>query len=296
MKIAITGASGFIGKHLTRRLMAEGIYLKVLIRDDETLFQKETPSLEIYRGDLLQKETLGHFVKDADIVVHLAGAFPPPFENLVQSNVIATANLLEACSKAGVNKIIFSSSGAVYGNPKRAAKETDELRPGVFYSLTKKFAEDVLKYYDHNFGIKHVILRFSNVYGPENKKGVVYEFWNSIQTQNQITVYGDGSQARNFLFVSDAVESIVKIIKEYPFQISEVFNISNEELITINELIGVMGKILQKKINVIYKPQHADFIQIIWEDIEKAEKELHWRPAVSLEEGIKATIDSLSTL
>ncbi|MFH1582609.1 MAG: NAD-dependent epimerase/dehydratase family protein [bacterium] len=293
MKIAITGATGFIGRHLVRKLTTEKFDLRILAQDNAEFLKREMSSLKIVKGDLLKKETLNDLVRDADLVIHLVGTFFPPFGSLVRSNVIATANLLEACSQNKVKKIIYASSGTVYGPSKnRPSKETDELHPKGFYALTKKIGEDLLKYYDDNFGIKYVILRFSDIYGPENNKGVVYNFLNSIKKENKITIYGDGEQARNFIFVSDVIESILQVLRKCNFKKSEIFNISNNELTTVNELAGTIEKILRRKTEVICKPHRNDSIQIIWEDIKKAEKKLNYQPKVSLKKGIKITIKS----
>lgn len=295
MKIAITGATGFIGKHLVRRLVKEGFNLRLLVYDNASFVKEEKLPLQIVKGDLLKKETLASFVKGTDLVIHLAGTFYPPLERLIGLNVTATAHLLEACSEAGVKKVIFTSSGAVYGEPpeSQASKETDGLRPNTLYGLSKKFAEDLLRYYDSMFGIKFVILRFSSVYGPGNNKGVVYNFLKAIKKENRITIYGDGTQARSFLFVSDVVESIVKTLKEYDFKKSDVFNVSGKKLASLNQLIKTIEQLFQRKIEVAYNPQQDNLLQVLWEDTEKAKEILGWQPKISLEEGLKLTIDSL---
>lgn len=295
MKIAITGATGFIGRHLVRRLIKENFDIRVLAHDRVDFLKKESSSLEIVIGDLLRKETLGDFTIDTDLVIHLAGALYPPFEKLMDLNVLGTANLLEVCYQNKVKKIIFASSYAVYGESfgRKALKETDETKPNTFYGLTKKLAEDFLKYYDDNFGIKYVVLRFSSVYGPENNKGVVYNFLNSIKRQSKVVIYGDGNQARSFLFVSDAVESILKTIRGYNFKRSGIFNIASKELTTINDLARLMERLAQREIRVTHKPLGDNSTQVIWSDIRKAEKILNWYPKISLEDGIKITMSSL---
>jgi len=294
MKVAVTGATGFLGKQLVRRLAAEHYDVRALVYEKGSSLGEETLGLEVVRGDLLKKETLNAFLKDVDLVVHLAGVFYPPLEDLMKYNVMTTANLLEACARHKIRKVIFASSAEVYGksSEKRPSKETDELHPASLYSLTKKISEDLFTYYDDNFGIKYVILRFSTMYGPENNKGAVSAFLDSIGRKNELTIYGDGTQARDFLFVSDAVCGILQAMRKHGFKKSAIFNIGNGELTTIEQLARTIEKLLGRKIQVIYKPEHNDFTQTIFGDTKKAKEKLGWKPKISLEDGIKITMKS----
>ncbi|MEK9155705.1 MAG: NAD(P)-dependent oxidoreductase [Patescibacteria group bacterium] len=226
LRVCITGSNGFIGRNLVQRL-------------------DSNPKIEVipFAGDLLKKDdAVKFFVKNKDInqIIHLVGLFAGSFEDLVRVNVVTLANLLWAAPQNNIKKIILTSTGAVYGEPLAGeSKEDDQLRPNTYYGLSKKYAEEYLLYHHHNSGIEYVILRFPNVYGPENDKGVIHNFISDIKERGEVTINGDGTQSRNFLHVSDACLAIEKSLH---YDGSGIFNISNPVKVSINDLIGILKK------------------------------------------------------
>jgi UDP-glucuronate decarboxylase len=221
-KIAIIGHRGFIGTHLTSYFS-----------------DKQIPYIT-FNGDLLQNEDVESFFKNHNVntAVFLVGRFLPPFEELVKTNLLALQNFLEIGTKSGLSKIIFTSTGAVYGEPlKDSSFEDDPLSPNTLYGLSKMYAEECIRYYNTSSKLKYVILRFPNVYGEHNNKGVIFNFLNGIKNNEKITITGSGEETRNFLHVSDACSAIEKALY---FERSEIFNISNPENVSINELVGLL--------------------------------------------------------
>lgn len=223
-KIGITGSNGFIGKSLRKT------------------FEQENIDFSCFDGDLLDDEDVVNFFKKHKpiIIVHLAGTFNLPFSNLTNKNVLTTEKLLKIGSEYGLQKIVYASTGAVYGEPhNNLSKESDPIMPNTLYGLSKSYAEQVIKFYSVNLGLRHVILRFPNVYGEGNTKGVIGKFRDDIRKENKITIAGDGNQSRNFLHISDAIQAILKAIR---YKESNTFNIATNKKITINDVVMELRK------------------------------------------------------
>jgi len=261
LKICITGHSGFIGTHLKKYLS-----------------ENKKLSTVPFEGDLLNKKDIELFFKkhkDIDQIIHLVGRFYGDFEDLYKANVLTTFNLLETISSINIQKVIYASSGAIYGEPlKKESFETDQVYPNTVYGLTKLYSEECIKYFSNISDTKYILLRFPNVYGEGNNKGVVFNLLNDIKTKGKITVYGDGNQSRNFLHVSDACRAIEKSIF---YKKSNVFNISNPKKVRINDII----KILQKKYDfkIEYKEDN-NYLRNLLLNTDKAKKELKFVPKV----------------
>lgn len=220
MKVLVTGASGFIGSHLSQLLEKNG-HLPIP-----------------FTGDLLDPQNVKQQLsglEDIDAVVHLAGAaMGIELKALIDANVIATDNLLNHYPSSNP-KLILASSAAVYGQPiSEQSLETDPTQPNSPYGLSKLFAEELVKYHKSAKKFTAITLRFSPVYGPGNNKGVIYAFQKAIDEKGEITINGDGTQKRNYLHVDDACQAILKAIS-YPS--SDVFNISSPAVVSVNDIV-----------------------------------------------------------
>lgn len=259
-KIGITGASGFVGKHLT------------------CLFDKSNINYKIYDKDIFNEKNLHTFFQNNNIeqIIHLIGSFNLPFENQLSLNALSVQKVLETGKKYNLKKIIYASTGAVYGEPAGdESYEDDPLQPNTLYGLSKSIAEEITKYYQTNHGIIYIILRFPNIYGEGNDKGVVYNFIKGIKETGGIIIEGDGKQARNFLHVSDACEAIFRCLS---YDKSNIFNISNPKLISINELVGILKKRCQFKIKYSKSVNNLKSLSL---NVEKVKKELDFRPKIT---------------
>ena len=258
LKIAVTGSDGFIGTNLAETLKDSDI------------------EIVPFSGDLLKKEDIELFFQKnhgIDQIIHLVGLFFGSLDELIKLNVLAFNNLLEAATKNGVKKVIFTSTGAVYGEPiGERSKESDPLRPNTCYGLSKKYAEECLLYYADNFNLDYVILRFPNVYGPNNNKGVVFTLLKSIEEHGKVTIFGDGTQSRNFLHVSDACIAIKQSID---FGGREIFNISNPNKVSVNDVVELLAK--KHKFKIEHEPANNNLKDLLL-DIEKANQKLGFEP------------------
>lgn len=274
--IAITGAEGFIGRKLC-----------------ESFKEKNIPFIP-FKGNLLSEKDVKDFFSSNsfETIIHLVGSFDLPFTNLMQKNVMTTGTLLEIGRKYNLKKIVYTSSGAVYGEPsKKKSKETDSVSVNTLYGLSKIFAENIIQYYEKNHGISYLILRLPNVYGPGSKRGVIFEFMQSFLNNKSIRIYGNGLQKRDFLFIDDAIEAIQKAtlmrIK------NKIINIASGKTMSLIHLISLMEEIFSKKVSIHFEDPKEGVVRELSEDIQKAKKILRWKPRTHLKTGLVKTQESI---
>lgn len=284
--IAVTGATGFIGANLLPQLKRENYKVRVLIRDDKAVIKAD----ERVIGNLETGEGLEDLFKGADIVVNLAGRIELPFNDLVNINALAVYNLCDVAIKAGVKKLIHISTAAVYGLPKNEEPftEDDSLEPNTPYGLSKLLGEEILTYYQRNFKLPVIILRPPNIYGPKNDHGVVYNLIKSEKEKGRLMIHGDGTQQRDFLYVGDLVEAIIKC---FNYNNSDTFNITTSAPEDLNEFAKILSKVMRKDLQIIYQGEMQG-VKFLSASFEKAKRLLRWEPSTNLEEGLKQTIKS----
>ncbi|HUD20160.1 MAG TPA: NAD(P)-dependent oxidoreductase [Patescibacteria group bacterium] len=215
--VGVAGSKGFIGSHLCRLL------------DDRNI------AYVSFTGNALREKDVTSFfkVQKPSVLIFLIGKFTNDRKEAFSVNVQTLQTMLAIGTQYSLNKVIFSSSGAVYGNrTNRLSKEDDVLRPISAYGLSKKIAESVVEYYRGTCNIQSIILRFPNIYGKDSNKGVFYEFKQQTES-GTITVNGSGKQKRDFLEVHDACEAIIRCIT---YDKSNIFNIASAKSYSILEL------------------------------------------------------------
>ena len=293
--ILVTGGAGFIGSHLTERLLLEGC--RVTVIDDLSEGKWENlplhPNLIKHEGSIL--DDISNIVSGKDVVFHLAAI--PRLQRSVDNpwqthrvNVDGTLNLLIEAKKHQVKRFIFSSSSSVYGN-KNKTPFTENMTPDplVPYSLQKVVAEDYCRMFSRLWGLETISLRYFSVYGPRMNPNSPYALllpkFIKLMSQDKIPVInGDGKQSRDFTFVSDIVEANLLAVKS---RLSgEIFNIGYGKSISVNKVVRLLNKLMGKNI----KPRHGPAIvepRITLASNAKARKLLGWTPKVSFEEGLK---------
>ena len=267
MKIAITGANGFLGKALTKKLRSKKI--------------SYTP-LNSKKHDLFNPDTLKSLVSGKDVIIHLAAVNRGENKDLVETNVLGTLSILEAASKYAPNaKIIFSSSFQVY------------LDEGL-YGISKKTAEDLIIQYTKKTNLKGVILRISNIYGPDGKpfyNSVIATFAHLVKKGGPIKVQGDGSSKRDFIFVEDVADAVVKAALYKSKEPFEIIDICYGKEATLNEILKILKKVSGKNFEVVYNTDTKDKP---WptsgKNFRRAKRLLNWKPSTSLERGLKTVI------
>ena len=275
LTVGVTGAEGFIGSHLVKALKNDPAF-----------------KLATFTGDLLKEEDVEKYFSNnpnLDCLVHLAGLFQGDFDALLDANVKTINNVLEIGGKHGLKKIIYSSTGAVYGEPiNKKSKETDPLNPVTLYGLVKLYAEECIRYYSRTQNIGYAILRFPNVYGPGNNKGVIYNFLTAVKSGISITLHGDGNQKRDFLYIEDAVKAIISALLHTTKH--STLNIGTGVGHTLNDLLLQLKKLgFNFEINYEHvKPTNQ--LNNLVQDIKESGVSLGWKSSVNLKDGLRKTI------
>jgi UDP-glucose 4-epimerase len=301
--VVVTGGAGFIGSNLCRKLLVHGA--KVTAFDNlysgkiefiEDLMDK---GLTFVQEDVRDQAALEEATKNCEVVFHLAAQTSVPFsmENPKEDceiNVVGTVNALEAARKAGA-RVVFASSAAVYGNPeKRPTPETYPTHPVAFYGLTKLLGENYCRFYHENYGLEVIMFRIFNVYGPDCH-GAIYDFLNKLRKNpNKLEVLGTGKQSRDFVYISDMVDALLKAATS-PAAPGEVFNVGTGTTTSVAELAKMIVDILGLEDVDIYftgGQAWAGDMDITLADNSKIISKLQWKPQVSLEEGLKKLISS----
>jgi UDP-glucose 4-epimerase len=314
MKILVTGGTGFIGSHLVDALIERGH--KVVVVDNLFTGKKEninpprtcSGGIKFYKIDICSPKIGEIFKKEKpEIVFHLAAQInvrksveDPLFDAKV--NILGSLNVIQnfirvnSCPNSyKFAKFVFASTGgAIYGEAKKIPTPEDyPANPISPYGIAKLTIENYLKFYKENFGLKFISLRFSNVYGPrqdpKGEAGVVAIFINKLLKGERPTIFGDGNQTRDFIFVEDVVSACLKAM-EYKGK-KEIFNIGTGIETSINKLYEIISKLLKTKIKPKYAPEKPGDLKRSCLDISLAKRELKWKPKYNLEEGVKKTIE-----
>ncbi len=262
----ITGGAGFIGSHLTDRLVSEGWRVRVLDnfstgRMENVEHLKKNLEVEILKGDLKDIEVVSSAVKDVDVVFHYAAnpevrvSTTNP-EIHFNENIVATFNLLEAMRRNDVKKLVFASSSSVYGEPENIPVTEDApVRPVSVYGASKAACENLIHAYSKLYGINSLILRYANVVGPRLRHGVIYDFVMKLRRNpNELEILGDGMQIRSYIYIDDAVEATMLAFNKGLNRNYEVYNVGNADWITVIDVADIITEVLGLKPLYRFKP------------------------------------------
>lgn len=301
MKVLVTGGAGFIGSHTVDLLVESGN--DVLVIDNLCTGKKENINTKaaFFNLDINSKEVEQVFCEfQPDILIHLAAqvkvsiSLGDPFRDAME-NIMGTIRLLSYCDKYGVQKVIFASSAAVYGeNNQLPLKESAAASPVSYYGVSKLTCESYIKLFNQYKMLPYTILRYANVYGPRQtadaEGGVVSIFLNNITENKPLVIYGDGEQTRDFIFVKDLAKANVAAITKGD---NEIINLGTETATSINRLFYMSRDILESNIVPIHESARAGDIPNSFLANSKAKKLLNWIPSYTLEEGLKETAKSI---
>lgn len=298
--VLVTGGAGFIASHIVDRLLGSGN--KVIVVDDLSAGRRENinPKAQFYKGDVSDCDFLEPIFDKhkIDYIIHQAAKInlnimlEDPRKD-VNSSILSTINLLECCIDYKIKKFIYASSVAVYGRPQKIPViETTELKPIYSYGISKKSAEDYIRYYSENYGINYSILRYGNVYGPRQpiygEVGVIAIFTDRFITKKPFVIYGDGAHLRDYVFVDDVVEATISAITHGD---RETFNVGCGIGTSTNTIFSIFNTLAHHVIKVVHKPERRGELGNFYCDTNKIKRILRWKAHTNLNDGICKTVD-----
>ena len=298
MKILVTGGAGFIGSHSVDHLVAAGH--RVVVLDDLSAGSAENVNEEavFFRMSILDDALFPLFEREKfDAVLHLAAQTIVPSSLArpdvdARVNVLGTLQVLEGCRRTGVNKLVFASSAAVYGDVSELpVPEEAGGQPTSFYGLSKLTAERYIQMYRELHGLGHVILRYANVYGDRQgdrgEGGVVSIFARNMLNGDKVTVFGDGLQTRDFIYAGDvAAANVLALTSDLNHA---VLNVGTQTEISVNQLANILAGLSGYAGIVDYQPARAGDIVHSMLRNRRAREGLQWTPVTSLPTGLEKT-------
>jgi UDP-glucose 4-epimerase len=306
-KILVVGGAGFIGSHVVDELIKEDVG-EIVIYDnfsrgtpDNIVKALRDPRVKVFElgGDILHKDILNEAVKGKDYVVHLAALWLLHCHEYPRSafhvNIEGTFNVLEACVKHGIKKLIYSSSASVYGDAVELPMTEDHIYNNkTFYGATKIAGEHMCRAFFHRYGLNYVGLRYMNVYGArQDYKGtyiaVIMKILDRLDQGLPPIVYGDGSQSYDFVYVSDVARSNLCALKSSAVDVC--YNVGSGTQTSIKELAELILKATGSSQKIQYEPAGTTFVTNRIGDPQRAERELGFKYSIELEDGLKLLID-----
>ena len=308
MNIILLGAAGFIGTNLTMALARCPDNCITVVSRRRASFAGVAslglPNVRFVECDLVAEPDFSHLLRGQDAVYHLLSTTVPTTSNLqisqeLNANVVLSAKLFEACAHSGVGKVIFfSSGGTVYGKSGTCPLSEDTpTDPITSYGIQKLTIEKLLYLYHHMYGFDYRIIRLANPYGPWQRPdgvlGAVTTFTYRALKHEPITVYGDGSVVRDFLYIDDAVRGVLNIVEgDAP---ERVFNLGSGRGTSIREVLETIRRVLGTEPEIIWKESRPVDVPVNYLDISRYETAYGSLNPISLEEGIRKTADFLKT-
>jgi UDP-glucose 4-epimerase len=299
----VTGGAGFIGSHLSEELVRRGHSVRVAdnLSTGKRRNLDHISGIEFVEGDLANMDFAAKVVQGMDFVLHQAAipSVPRSVKDPITSNranIDATLNVLVAARDAGVKRLVFAGSSSEYGNtptlPKREDMPASPLSP---YALQKVAGTEYCRLFTHLYGFETVVIRYFNVFGPRQDPGSPYSgvislFSTALIEGRQPTIYGDGEQTRDFTYVANVVDGVLRACTA-PGAAGEAINVACGIRISLNELLRAMNVIVGTNIQPIYKDSRSGDVRDSQADITKARTLLGYQPIVPLEEGLRYTLD-----
>jgi UDP-glucuronate 4-epimerase len=307
MSALVTGAAGFIGSHLSERLLGDGVevrgvdrlsdYYDVELKRANLGLLETQPGFTFTEGDLNEID-LGSLLDGVDVVFHLAAqpgvraSWGREFEIYLADNLLATQRLLEEARHHELRRFVFASSSSIYGDAEHfPTKETDTPAPVSPYGVTKLAAEHLARQYFRGFGVPTVALRYFTIFGPRQRPDMAFNrFIRAGLDGEQIAVFGDGLQERDFTYVSDAVEATVAAgDRGAP---GGAYNVAGGNAATVADVIEILGGLLGGELAVDHQPAVVGDARKTGADTSSAREDLGYSPAVPLEEGLRLQVEA----
>jgi UDP-glucose 4-epimerase len=309
MRVLVTGGGGFIGSHLVRAMLDDGHEVRVL--DNFATGKRENlldldAELDLVEGDIQSYERVHNAVAGCEVVLHQAAmpSVPRSVQDPLTSNAvnaIGTLNVLLAARDSGVRRVVFASSSSVYGAsehlPKRESHTPLPISP---YAVAKLAGEGFCRSFHTVYGLETVALRYFNVFGPRQDplsqySAVIPSFSTAVLEGRQPVVYGDGTQTRDFTYVSNVVDAN-RLAMSAPGIGGEAFNVAVGARVSLNEVIEMICELTGRTVEPVYAPRRAGDVPHSMADISRARESLGFEPAVDLREGLSLTLEHFERL
>ncbi len=312
MKALVTGAAGFIGSHLTERLLGDGFevtgidcfidYYPRRLKEKNMASFVEHKNFTFIEENILNL-ALKELLSDVDYIFHQAAqagvraSWGDNFEIYADNNILGTQKLLEAAKESNIKKFVYASSSSVYGDTdKLPMRETNKLQPVSPYGVSKLAAENLCYLYYKNFRVPVISLRYFTVFGERQRPDMAFhKFIKAILEGDKLAIFGDGKQSRSFTHVDDIVKA--NILAAGSNVTGEIFNIGGDgERIILNDAISSMERIIGKEANRNYQKAVKGDVKHTAADCTKARRMLNYKPEVVFKEGLKREIEFLTEL
>ena len=309
MRILLTGCAGFIGSHVTDRLLAEkheviGVdnfdkFYNRNIKEGNIASALKDPNFTFYENDITESNFFHPFLhQKIDAIIHLAdkaGVRPSMLDPIGYNNVnlMGTTHVFEYARQQGIQKVVFASSSSVYGVNKILPWSVDDkdLQPISIYAYSKQSGEKLCELYQEYFGLNITALRFFTVFGPRQRPDLaIHKFVRSISNDEQVTLYGTGQTFRDYTFIDDIVSGVIGAL-HYDNRQFEVFNLGNSHTVSLIDLIRIIEDLMGKKANIVHMPEQQGDVPYTWSNIEKSERMLGYQPKTDIREGISKFIE-----
>jgi UDP-glucose 4-epimerase len=298
----VTGGAGFIGSHLVDRLLSDGRRVRVLdnfaIGRRSNLQQHEgNTSLDVVECDVADARRVAELCAGADRIFHLAAradvvpSIQEP-EAYFRANVDGTFSVLEAARRHKVRRVVYVASSSCYGIPDvYPTPETQPADPQYPYALTKYLGEQLAMHWAKVYDLPVVSLRFFNVYGPRARTSGTYGavfgvFLAQLLAKKELTIVGDGTQTRDFTFVTDVVDALVTVANSD--KRGEIYNVGSGRPVSVNELVRLLGS--PPSVHIPKRPGEPD---CTFADMTKIRRDLGWNPKVPIDQGVRAMMDNM---
>jgi UDP-glucose 4-epimerase len=300
MNVIVTGGAGFIGSHVVDLLLERGDQVAVVDNLSSGKRTNLNPGASLFELDVRSPDLETAFRQfRPEAVFHLAAqvsvklSVDAPVED-AEVNIKGTVNLLDQCRAFGVRRLVYiSTGGALYGEPEwLPCTEEHPVNPLSPYGVSKYAAEKYVELYGRLYGLEYTILRFANVYGPRQdphgEAGVVAIFSRRMLSGQEVIIFGDGRQERDFVYVEDAARACVTALERGSGQ---AFNIGTGVGSTVNQVFNGLRKFTDYQLDATYFDSRPEDIYRIFLEASKAHRELGWEPRVTLDEGLRRTLD-----
>lgn len=307
MKILVTGGAGFIGSHIVDQCLAAGHEVAIVDNLWDEGGGKKTnlnPEARFYYADITDEASLNAIFDEVqpEVVSHQAAQHSvavstknPKLDARV--NVLGLLNVLTNCTRVGTRKLIFASSGATYGTPVRLPVDEEvPQHPESPYGITKMVTEYYLRYWQAAHGLTYTALRYGNVYGPRQdpngEAGVIAIFAKRFLNKEPVRIDWDGEQQKDYVYVGDVARANLIALDHGD---NDIFCIATGKGTSVNEIYNILAQITGYTPEIVRAPKRPGDIHLTYFDCSKAARILGWKPEVSFEEGVRATVDFFRT-